>query len=184
MNPDKNTKHTTLFAFVVLSITIAGYFTGLQAPMVASTAGRSNPVELLKTNSPALLEVGVIPATPYANIAGATNQRSHQTRLASLKSAIDPLAEITIAPGEKPAALDQRKKNRAFNGSPPTIPHPIDQRSDKSCVACHGLTGLACKNEADVKRLPGNFIDLLDVEILAHEPTHDRFHIHTDGYRL
>lgn len=138
MNPDKNTKHTTLFAFVVLSITIAGYFTGLQAPMVASTTGRSNPVELLRTNSPALLEVGVIPATPYANIAGATHQRSHQTRLASLKSAIDPLAEITIAPGEKPAALDQRKKNRAFNGSPPTIPHPIDQRSDKSCLACHG----------------------------------------------
>ena len=54
----------------------------------------------------------------------------------------------------------------------------------QSREACHGLTGLAGENEADVQRLPGNFIDLLDVEILAHEPTHDRFHIDTDGHRL
>lgn len=137
MNPEKKTKHTTLFTFVVLSITIAGYFTGLQAPMVASTSSQSGSAEHLKTKAPARLEVGVIPATPYADIAGATNQHRRHTRLASLKSAIEPLAEITIAPGEKSAALDQRRKNRALNGSPPTIPHPIDQRYDKSCVACH-----------------------------------------------
>ena len=38
----------------------------------------------------------------------------------------------------------------------------------QSCEACHDLTGLGCKNEADVQRLTGNFIDLLDAEILAH----------------
>ncbi len=137
MNREKNTKQTTLFAFVVLSIAIAGYFTGLQAPMVASTTSRSSPVEHLKTESSSRLEVGVIPATPYADIAEATTKHRHHTRLASLKSEFDPFEEIRIAPGEKSAALDQRSRNRAFNGSPPTIPHPIEQRSDKSCVACH-----------------------------------------------
>jgi len=37
----------------------------------------------------------------------------------------------------------------------------------------HDLTCLAGKNEADVQRLPGNLIDLLDVEIFVDEPTHD-----------
>ena len=39
---------------------------------------------------------------------------------------------------------------------------------EQSCEACHGLTGLTGENEANVQRLPGDFIDLLDVEILAH----------------
>jgi len=39
--------------------------------------------------------------------------------------------------------------------------------------ACHHLTRLTGENEADVQRLPGDFIDLFDAEILAHEPSHD-----------
>ena len=38
----------------------------------------------------------------------------------------------------------------------------------QSREACHDLTGLTGENEADVQRLTGNFIDLLDAEILAH----------------
>ena len=38
----------------------------------------------------------------------------------------------------------------------------------QSREACHDLTGLTGENEANVQRLPGDFIDLLDVEILAH----------------
>ena len=43
----------------------------------------------------------------------------------------------------------------------------------QSREACHDLTGLTGENEADVQRLPGDFIDLFDAEILAHEPSHD-----------
>ena len=59
-----------------------------------------------------------------------------------------------------------------------------DSGEKQSREACHGLTGLAGENEADVQGLSGNFIDLLDVEILAHEPTHNRFHIDTHRHRL
>jgi nitrate reductase cytochrome c-type subunit len=37
---------------------------------------------------------------------------------------------------QQPSAMGD--KNRAFNGAPPTIPHPVDQMSSNSCMACHG----------------------------------------------
>lgn len=137
MSNSNKARTTPLIAFVLVSFAIAGYFTGLQAPMNASTSSSPRSVELREKKSMVTFEVGVIPATPYMEMPDATSARRGQTRLASLKSTIDPLAEITIAPGDKPAALHQRKQNRAFNGAPPTIPHPIDQRSDNACVACH-----------------------------------------------
>ena len=136
MGTEPRSKHATLIAFIVLSGTVAGYFTGLQAPMNASTSSTPRLVDQPETASTARLEVDVIPATPYMRMPFATAQRGH-SRLASLKSAIDPLAEFSISPEEKLNALSQRSRNRAFNGAPPTIPHPIDQRSDTSCVVCH-----------------------------------------------
>lgn len=35
------------------------------------------------------------------------------------------------------AALADRAGNRAYAGAPPTVPHPIEQRSAASCLACH-----------------------------------------------
>jgi len=155
MSTPPKSKHTTLITVIVLSITVAGYFTGLQAPMnrdVDASGGRrsvrtASPTDLddgsdgaspsRLASSRNLPSHGVIPATPYAGMAEATAERRRHTRLAGLKSAIDPLAEITISPEEKLTTLDQREQNRSFNGAPPTIPHPVDQRSDASCVACH-----------------------------------------------
>lgn len=45
---------------------------------------------------------------------------------------------VTRTPEMKLAALADRARNRAFEGAPPTIPHPIRQNSDASCLACHG----------------------------------------------
>jgi cytochrome c-type protein NapB len=42
----------------------------------------------------------------------------------------------------KGASLRKRAERRAYNGAPPTIPHPISDRDAASCVACHG-DGLA-----------------------------------------
>lgn len=38
----------------------------------------------------------------------------------------------------KLAALADRARNRAYDGAPPTVPHPIDQLSSVACLACHG----------------------------------------------
>lgn len=137
MGTEPKSKHATLIAFIVLSVTVAGYFTGLQAPMNASTSSTPRLANQPEKGATARLEVGVIPATPYMRMPYATDTQRGRSRLTSLKSGIDPLAEITISSDEKLDAISQRSKNRAFNGAPPTIPHPIDQRSDASCVACH-----------------------------------------------
>ncbi len=42
----------------------------------------------------------------------------------------------------KKASLAERAENRAFNGAPPLVPHPIDGLMLESCMACHG-EGLA-----------------------------------------
>lgn len=136
MTRNRKSNATTLLAFVVTSIAIAGYFTGLQAPMKV-TANKSRPDHHPRTASPRTAEVGVVPATHYSEMASMTVARRPRTQLTILRSLVDPLAEIQIDPNEKLAALQQRELNRAYNGAPPTIPHAIDQQSDASCVACH-----------------------------------------------
>lgn len=127
---------TPLIAFIVVSVVVAGYFTGLQAPMkvTASSSSLTAGGHGEQTATPA---ARVVLAPYYKEMPNVSLARRQQTHLASLKSAFDPLAEIKIDPREKQVALQQRQQNRAFNGAPPTIPHPVDQRSDAACVACH-----------------------------------------------
>jgi cytochrome c-type protein NapB len=35
-------------------------------------------------------------------------------------------------------ALADRARNRAYDGAPPTVPHPVDPLSNASCLSCHG----------------------------------------------
>ncbi len=137
MSSDIKSKTTPLIAFVIVSFAIAGYFTGLQAPMKASSTESSLIVHGTENGRSGMTEAGVIPATHYANMSQATLSNRQQVQLTTFKSTVDPLAEIIIKPEDKLAALLKREQNRAFNGAPPTIPHPIDQRTDASCVACH-----------------------------------------------
>lgn len=127
---------TTLFAFVVASVAIVGYFTGLQAPMKV-TANKSQPDHHRQTASLLAPEVGVVPATHYSEMGSTTVARYPRTQLTNLRSSVNQLADFKIDPDEKLNALQQRAKNRAYNGAPPTIPHAANQQSDASCVACH-----------------------------------------------
>jgi len=34
-------------------------------------------------------------------------------------------------------SLDARAQRRAYSGTPPVVPHPIDQMSSSSCLLCH-----------------------------------------------
>lgn len=144
MTTDHKSPHAKLFGVIVVSIAVVGYFTGLQAPMGPAFSEVESNAELTPTQPTPLKQKipqsDVIPATHYASMPNATHERRKlwQTRLADLISSIDPLAEVTIEHGEKQTALQSREQNRAFNGAPPTIPHPIDQKSDRACMACHG----------------------------------------------
>lgn len=146
-------------ASVFVSLAIVGYFVGLQAPMPdraelvrnggvsrTSPPGTDSSVDdHPRQNGVVDLEVPqktglVIPATAYLDMAAATRNRmkSQRTVFPKLKSNLEPLQELVVTESEKLVALKLRSRNRAFNGAPPTVPHPIDPLSARSCMACHG----------------------------------------------
>lgn len=137
MTRDRKSKATALFAFVVTSVAVVGYFTGLRAPVKVTERNSQRSDNHTTTVAPITPEVGVVLATYYSDMAAMTVARWPRTQLTGLRSVVEPLAEIRIDPRDKLAALRQREQNRAYNGAPPTIPHAIDQQSDASCVACH-----------------------------------------------
>jgi cytochrome c-type protein NapB len=49
-----------------------------------------------------------------------------------------PFDPVTRTEEMKLAALADRARNRAYDGAPPTIPHPVEAQSAASCLACHG----------------------------------------------
>ena len=51
-------------------------------------------------------------------------------------SRLDPFDPTGLA---KAPALADRMRNRAYDGAPPTIPHPIRQGSASECLACHDV---------------------------------------------
>jgi len=138
--PDKTSRNIVgLICFVVVSVTIVGYFVGLQAPMSSVTTSSQVDVALLERGQ--IPSGNVIPATHYTEIPEATRVRTAgwRTSLTELKSQNDPLAKVESSPEQKTVALEVRDENRAFNGAPPTIPHPADQTSSEACLVCHGM---------------------------------------------
>lgn len=145
MNENGNSAWGWLAGFVVVSVAVAGYFIGLQAPMpgrlpaaselIAGTTGRT-----ATTSEQVMHRTNVIPATAYSDMGDVTRLRgaSQKSSISGLKTHVDPLGEFTVTDGEKMFALQIRALNRAYNGAPPTVPHPIDQMSAVSCMACHG----------------------------------------------
>lgn len=62
-----------------------------------------------------------------------------ETDLAALRAAgpsrLDP---VNLSGAVKGPALADRAERRAYDGAPPTIPHPIRQDSAPECLVCHG----------------------------------------------
>lgn len=137
-----------LIGAIVISVTVVGYFTGLQAPMSRGVADSTVPPKWLPQDlGESNLKPGILPATTYSQMAELKRFRKseNRSRLTDLKPVVvagptseSELATTSISIVEKNFALATRALNRAFNGAPPTVPHPIDQVSTQSCMACHG----------------------------------------------
>ena len=134
-----------LLVFVVASIAIVGYFVGLQSPMnpaERTDVAGNRPAPPQAVNDAADQNRNII-LSPYYSELGQLRWGANKDWLTSVAmlpaspETFDPESVITIAPGQKALALEARAKNRAFNGAPPTIPHPIEQLSTISCNACH-----------------------------------------------
>lgn len=87
------------------------------------------------------IESAVPAARSYNQLASATlsPNANWTSDLAQLKfprpGLFDPVVRTDAM---KLATLTDRAKTRAFDGAPPVIPHPVEQQSAASCLACHG----------------------------------------------
>ncbi len=141
-------RYTALIASVLFGAATTGYFLGLTSPMTANKERVAPVSSATRTEVEVYADRKVIPATAYADMAkyvrGSTQRESMQ--LANLRQEpYDLFANRTIDEAEKSKSLAQRETRRAYDGAPPTVPHPADQLSSAACMACHG-EGLKSKS--------------------------------------
>lgn len=129
--PVRLRRFVPLLAVAGISAALVGYLTGIREPSrtARATPGLANRVADVP-NALTYSELSKNRLEPRAT--------GPQT-LAHLKydrpGAFDPVIRTEEM---KLAALADRARNRAFDGAPPTVPHPVEAQSDASCLACHG----------------------------------------------
>ena len=113
---------------LILGVAVLGFFVG-----TGDGEDLRNP---LVTHGVADEEVTPAPgAMPsYAMIRG--KGRGQDSDWASERKALSAGGSGEALVG-KTAALTDRAANRAYDGAPPTIPHPVRQRAAAECLACH-----------------------------------------------
>ena len=84
---------------------------------------------------------GVVQSKPYRALRLRAGQRSAlvTSDLNRLRADI-PKVTAAVPPQteeQRRAALAARAARRAFDGAPPTVPHPLDQQGVDTCLACH-----------------------------------------------
>ena len=146
MAQEKSQSISTVIGWVVISISVSGYFAGLQSPIKQASVPASLPGDHIVQT-----EARVLPATAYADVGPSVRSlrdlRENQSSLTKLLSTSPSnhvnsnQVNIVKSEEQKALALAEREQLRAFNGAPPTIPHPIDQISSESCMVCHAEGG-------------------------------------------
>ncbi|NOZ41427.1 MAG: hypothetical protein GXP24_14560 [Planctomycetes bacterium] len=138
---DFTQRQTVLIAIGLIGVATTGYFLGLTSPMMAGDERPSDAAEAVQTEEHPPASSTVIPATAYAEMpfVQTRSRRLRATRLNMLRQTpYDVNVKIDVNEAEKLASLADRETRRAFDGAPPTVPHPIDQLDSTACMACHG----------------------------------------------
>lgn len=129
--PTRLRRFVPLLAVIGISIAVVGFVTGIREP------ARSPRVAPPAAVGPA----PVPPAVAYSELPNSKLRpnANRQQSLVDLKYDRPGVFDPVIRTEEmRQAALADRAKNRAYDGAPPTIPHPVDAQYAGSCLACHG----------------------------------------------
>lgn len=133
---------------VIVLVAVSGYFVGLRQTNSAIAMTRAVAVVKPDTHRD-LTGAGDAPvAVRYLDQDWSQNGPNAQWR-----NSLAEFQQPAAAPGPgqplplevKMAALQARASRRAYDGAPPTVPHPVMQDSSAACLACHGQ-GLQVKD--------------------------------------
>jgi cytochrome c-type protein NapB len=119
-----------LLAVIGITLAVVGYVTGTRDPAAAIRPSTDGPTA----------SHDVPHAVSYSELPDAKLRPDKSDRsLAELRYDRPGIFDPVVRTEEmKLAALADRAKNRAYDGAPPTVPHPVDAQSVASCLACHG----------------------------------------------
>lgn len=115
-----------LFAAAALAVSAVGFFTGTRpvalppvpvAPQQTKWQAAPMPTYRALRSTPRGLNAEV-PAQEF-------------TRLGQ------EVRSVSLAASSVAAAVGARRERRAYDGAPPTIPHPVNQQLVPACLACH-----------------------------------------------
>ena len=120
-----------LLAIIGISLGVVGFVSGIREPAPSTRPAPRAPIK--PTPVPAAVSYSELPTASLR-----PNAHSQQS-LADLRyhrpGVFDPVVRTEEMRRD---ALADRATNRAYDGAPPTIPHPVEAQSAASCLACHG----------------------------------------------
>jgi nitrate reductase (cytochrome), electron transfer subunit len=128
--PARLRRFVPLLAVIGVTLAVVGFVTGTRDPAATKRPAAVPPAA-----------AGPVPhAVNYAELPTANLRPNKGTpSLADLRYDRPGIFDAVVRTEEmKLAALADRAKNRAYDGAPPTIPHPVEAQSAASCLTCHG----------------------------------------------
>lgn len=133
----KGPKHrpTQVFIAVILGLAILGFFVGmeqtsLEVEGLASFARTSGTAKDEGLQARSYIELLEDPLKKNEQWLGSIDELARETTPGLLEEIENPEAG-------KAETLAFRATRRAYAGAPPTIPHPVKEYGDFSCLACH-----------------------------------------------
>jgi len=129
--PSRLVRFAPLFGAIAVGMALFGYITGIREPRPTD---RPHPASTTESDSaPAAVNYSELP-TAKLRPNSKLNQSLAQLRF-DRPGILDP---VTRTEEMKQAALADRARNRAYDGAPPTIPHPSNGMFAATCLTCHG----------------------------------------------
>ncbi|RYD35640.1 MAG: hypothetical protein EOP86_07970 [Verrucomicrobiaceae bacterium] len=132
---------------IIVMIAVSGYFVGLRQTNSAISMTRTVETVMGETHRDLTGATAAPVAVRYIDQDWSAHGPNGLWRNSLLDFIEQPAAVPAqpVAPEVKQEALRARAGRRAFDGAPPTVPHPIAQDSSAVCLACHAQ-GLQVKD--------------------------------------
>lgn len=131
-NGDLRRQSLTLFGLVVLAVSLVGFLRG--------TSHTDYDFETpLRTVAHPVATEGVPVARSYRELRKTPRGAGSgfDDELVAYFEALPARTDVVEVTDDKAASLALRSRRRAYDGAPPTIPHPVRQAAASECAACH-----------------------------------------------
>lgn len=138
--PRKSVQSGFIAGGIIVMIAVSGYFVGLRQTNSAIAMTRAVEVVTEETHRDRTGASSVPVAVRYIDQNWSDQGPNGIWRNSLLDFVQKPATapDKPVSPEVKMAALHARAGRRAYDGAPPTVPHPVTQDSSAACLACHG----------------------------------------------